>query len=53
MQLPSFILHGWLCYYNDGELVKEKFFLSFINQTTEAIKIIYKQEEEKKAPDMA
>ncbi len=24
MQLVRFILHGWLCYYNDGEVVKEK-----------------------------
>jgi hypothetical protein len=44
MQMPGFILHGWLCYYNDGEVVKKNIDFSplkSINSCENVIRIAY------------
>ncbi len=51
MQMPGFILHGWLCYYNDGEVVKKNIDLSplkSINSFEIVIRIAYGMKKESK-----
>jgi hypothetical protein len=54
MQMPGFILHGWLCYYNDGEVVKKNIDLSplkSINSCENVIRIAYGMKKESTQAD--
>ena len=47
MQMPGFILHGWLCYYNDAEVVKknvQRLHEESINSPEDAMNIAYEGE---------